>query len=221
VAGAWYAALPTELMRPKRYSQLATALKDHLYRNRRLRLFRSVEFKQVSRPGESEGDFRARLAQLARERRDQEVEKLRVRYAPKVAALQDRLRRAEIKVEKEKSQANQQTLSAALSMGASVLGALLGRKLVSATNLNRAATSARQASKIARERQDISDATESVEVLRQRLADLEAEFASESEKIEAAAAPDRLALEEVLIQPRKADLKVEPVALVWVPRGAT
>ena len=30
---AQFAALPGELSRPKRYTELATALKDHLYRN--------------------------------------------------------------------------------------------------------------------------------------------------------------------------------------------
>ena len=40
-----------------------------------------------SSAGESEGEFRARLAHLARERRDREVEELRRRYAPKMAAL--------------------------------------------------------------------------------------------------------------------------------------
>src|SRR5262249_28110331 len=37
-AGAAFAALPGELSRPKRYTELATALKDHLYRSRKLKL---------------------------------------------------------------------------------------------------------------------------------------------------------------------------------------
>jgi hypothetical protein len=42
---------------------------------------------------------------MAREQRDAIAEKLRVKFAPKVATLQDRIRRAEQAVEVQKSQA--------------------------------------------------------------------------------------------------------------------
>jgi hypothetical protein len=196
---------------------MASALKDHLYRTQKLTLWKSAELKQTSKPGESQAEFRVRLSQLAREQRDAQVESLRQKYAPKMAALDERIRKAQIKVEKEKSQASQQTMTAALSVGASILGALFGRKLASTTNVTRAATSMRQASKIARERQDIRDAAEGVEVLQQRRAELDEQFAAESAKIQAALAPDSLPLEEINLQPRKADIKVDRVALVWVP----
>ena len=47
--------------------------------------------KLVSRPGESEGDFRARLSLALREQRDAAMKALQQRYAPKVAQLRDRL----------------------------------------------------------------------------------------------------------------------------------
>lgn len=216
-AGAKFAALPGELSRPKRYTELATALKDHLYRNRKLRIWKCAALKQISKPDESDGDFRIRLSQAGREQRDAQVEKLRQKYAPKLAALEERIRKAQIKMEKEKSQANQQSMTAALSIGASILGALFGRKLASSANVTRAASSMRQASKIARERQDISDAAESVEVLQQRLTDLESELKAETERIQAALSAEGLALEEVLIQPKKSEITVSPITLVWLP----
>ncbi len=216
-AGARFAELPGELSRPKRYTELATALKDYLYRNRRLTLWKCKPLKTTSNAGESEAEFRIRLAQAAREQRDAIIEKLRQKYAPKIAALQERLRKAEIKVEKEKSQASQQSLSAALSIGASILGAMFGRKLASATNVSRAATSARAAGRIARERQDVAHAAEGVEALQQRLAELESEFRGETEKIQAGLAADSLPLEEVSIQPKKSEISVNPVVLAWVP----
>ena len=114
-AGAQFAELPGELSRPKRYSELSTALKDHLYRNRKLNLWKCAALKQTSQPDESEAEFRVRLGQLAREQRDGLVEKLRQKYAPKLASLQERIRKAQVKVEKEKSQANEKTLSAVSS----------------------------------------------------------------------------------------------------------
>ena len=216
-AGAKFAKLPSELARAKQYAGLATALKDALYRNRKLKIFKCPALKETSEADESEAEFRVRLSHSGREARDEQVEKLRQKYAPKIATLEERVRKAQIKVEKEKSQASQQTMNTVYSFGSSILSALFGRKLMSSTNVTRAATSMRQAGKIARERQDVADAAEGVEVLQQRLDDLNAQFESETEKLQATLSPDSLELDEVLIQPRKSDIKVDEVSLVWMP----
>lgn len=57
-----------------------------------------------SRPGESEGALRARLAEISREARDEAVQVLRAQYARKAAPLEERLRRSEAAVAKEKEQ---------------------------------------------------------------------------------------------------------------------
>jgi hypothetical protein len=212
-----FAELPADLARAKRYTQLATSLKNHLYRNQRLKLFCCPPLKQYSHPAESESDFRIRLAHAAREQRDQDVERLRQKYAPKIASLQDRIRRAEIKVEQEKSSVGQQTLATAVSIGTTILGAMFGRKLTSTANVTRAGSSMRAAGRVARKRQDVADAQESVEVLQQRLAELEAEFEAETEKVQADLHPEQLPLEAVEIPPRKSDIHVQQVALVWQP----
>jgi hypothetical protein len=216
-AEAKFAPLPAELSRPKRYSELATSLKDYLYRNRKLKIFKCAALKQFSSGGESEPDFRVRISQLGREQRDAQVEKLRQKYAPKLAALEERIRKAQVKVEKERSQASQQTMNTMLSVGASILSAVFGRKLMSTTNVTRAASSMRHAGRIARERQDVADAAEGVEVLQQRLADLSTQFQGETENLEAGLSPDSLELEEVPVQPKKSDISVTQVALVWQP----
>jgi uncharacterized protein DUF87 len=215
--GAQFAPLPAELSRPKQYTELAAALKDYLYREQKLQLWKCASLKQTSKPRESEGDFRVRIAQQAREQRDAQVEELRHSFAPKRAASEERIRKARIKVEKEKSQATEKTMSAALSIGASIMSALFSRKLTSAGNISRAATSMRQASRIARERQDVSDANESVEVLKQRLDDLDAELAVQTAKVQSDLAPDKLPLDQITIQPKKSEITVSGVTLVWMP----
>jgi hypothetical protein len=214
---AQFAALPAELTRPKQYTTLATVLKDHLYRNRRLQVWKCAALKETSQPGESEADFRVRLSHGGREKRDLLVEKLRAKYAPKIAALQEQIRKAEQRVEREKAQASQQTMNAALSIGSSLLGALFGRKLASAANVGRAATGMRAATRIAKERQDIGHANESVEATQQRLADLEAEFKAETEKLAEQYEGESLELTEIQITPKKTDITVSQVLLVWQP----
>jgi hypothetical protein len=212
-----FASLPTELTRAKTYTTLTTSFKSFLYRERAVTLWKCASLKATSKPGESEGDFRARLGHSVVERRDVQVEKLRTRYAPKLAALQDRIRKAEQRVEKEKSQANEQTLSTALSFGSSVLQALFGRKLASGANVSRAATSMRAAGRMARQRSDVGHAAENVESLREQLEELEAEFKAEAETVQQKAGAGELDVEAVRIKPRKTDITVSRLNLVWVP----
>ncbi|WP_254509853.1 ATP-binding protein [Anatilimnocola floriformis] len=214
---AQYASLPAELTRPKQYTTLANGLKDFLYRNRRLQCWKCAALKQTSQAGETEADFRVRLSQGAREQRDLLVEKLRAKYAPKIASIQEQIRKAQQRVEKEKSQASATQLNAALSIGTSLLGALFGRKLASSANITRAASGMRAASKIAKERQDIGQANETVESYNERLAQLEEEFKTESEKVASQMDGDALELAEIQIAPKKTDIVIGQVMLVWQP----
>jgi hypothetical protein len=214
---AQFAPLPADLTRAKTFQSLTTQLKDHLYRNHRLTLFKAPDVKQMSKPGETEGDFRARLGHELKERRDLAVEKLRQKYAAKWSTLQEQIRKAEQRVAKEKEQASQQTMSSVIHFGTSLLGALTGRKLFSATNASKMGTSMRSASKIMKERQDIGQAEETVEVYQQRLADLEKQFQAESDQITSDLAAESIKVEPVELQPKKSDISVSRVAILWVP----
>jgi len=216
-AGASFAELPGEISRPKRYSELSTALKDHLYRNRKLNLWKCAALKQTSQPGESEAEFRVRLGQLAREQRDTQVEKLRQKYGTKRQNLIERIRKAEARKDKEKSQATQQWLSTAISIGTTFLSAINGRKMFSASNVARAGSAARAGGRVLREQQDIADATESVEALKEQLAALDAEGEAETQKIRDGMQSDSLLLEPIEIAPKKSEINVSGVTLVWQP----
>jgi hypothetical protein len=214
---AQYAPLPAELTRPKQYTTLASSLKDFLYRNRRLQCWKCAALKQTSQAGESEADFRVRLSQGAREQRDLVLEKLRTKYAPKIASIQEQIRKAEQRVEKEKAQASATQMNAALSIGSSLLGALFGRKLASSANVGRAASGMRAATRIAKERQDIGQANESVEALAERLAALNEELTKETQKVTEQLEGSALELAEVQISPKKTDIVIGQVLLVWQP----
>lgn len=217
VEAAAFAPLPADLAKPKKYVTLTNALKDHLYRVHRLTIWKCKSPKAVSRADENEGAFRSRLSQTLREERDLAVEKLRQKYAPKVAALQEQLRKAEQRKAKEEEQAKSQTWGTMLTVGSSLLGAFLGKKKLSATNVSKAATAARSAGKLAKERTDIGYAEENVVALQARLAALDEKFTEEADKLFAHVDPTSIELEELTLQPKKADITISQVALVWKP----
>jgi hypothetical protein len=216
-ANAEYSPLPAELARAKAYTTWTKSLKEYLYRERPLILKLCPQLQAFSRADESEADFRIRLQTAAREQRDLEAEKLKKRYEPKLAALADQKRRAEERVDREKSQYRQQQMNTVLSFGASILGAVLGRKLASSANVTRATSAMKGVGKSLEQRDDIGRAEGSVEGVEEKLAKLEAEFQEELARIEQMVAVDRLALEDVSVQPRKTDLAIGTVALLWTP----
>jgi len=212
-----FGELPREASNPKSYAAWGTAFKEWVYRNRKLEVFKSPSLGVVSNLGESERDFRIRLTQAGREKRDQQVERLRQKYAPKIATLTDRIRRAELAVEREKAQATQQKLSTAISFGATILTALTGRKAISQSTLGRASTAARGAGRTFKESQDVARAGENVEALSKQLADLQALLDQETEEIKAGADPLAEALETCEVRPKKTDISVSQVSLTWFP----
>jgi hypothetical protein len=212
---AQFAEVPAKASKVKTYATWRKDFAGWLYRNQRLELLESPRLDIASNPGESERDFRVRLQQLAREQRDQAVEKLRQKYAPKFAQLEERKRRAEQAVAREAEQAKDQKYQTAISFGATLLSSFMGRK--SGSVLGRATTAARGVSRTMRQSDDVDRAEDNVGAVSQRLADLEAEFKAEAETIERSFDPTTEQLDTVSLKPTKANINVKLLTLVWAP----
>ena len=212
-----FAPLPSALTSPRSYATLATSLKGHLGRTSRLTCWSAPAINAVSRPGEDEGAFRVRISQQVKEWRDEQIDRVRDRHAAKLASLTDRIERARQKVEKEKAEAKNQSMQTYVSIGTAVIGALFGRKKISATTIGRAATSMRSASRATRQQADVAHAEESLTTLEERLRQQEEEVEVELDRIRLEADPEAIALEPIEVPPRKTDLAVEEVVLAWRP----
>lgn len=214
---ALFGELPKEAGSAKTYAALSRSFQDWLYRNQTLELLKSPSLGIVSNPHEPERDFRIRLQQTAREKRDVTIDKLRQKYASKITRLEDRIRRAEQKVEREREQAKQQKLQTAISFGATLLTALTGRKKMSLSTLGRASTTAGRAGRAMKESKDIDMAEESLQELENQLAELNKRLEEETEEIIASIDPLTEELETFVIKPKKRDISVSHVALTWAP----
>ena len=212
-SGAVFADLPSVGGQARSYTSWGREYVNWLYGTQRLELLRSPSQKVVANPGEDERDFRLRLAQSAREQRDDAVEALRKKYAPKIATLQERLRKAQQAVEREKEQARSAGMQTAISIGATLLGAITGRKL----RLGGATTAARGVSRSMDQRGDVDRAEDTVEAVQKQLKDLEAQFEAEAADLAARVDPATEELDTVVIKPKKADIAVQLVALTWAP----
>jgi hypothetical protein len=215
--GGQFGPLPPAAAKPRSYAAWEKDFATWVYASQRLTLWRSPALKQLSQPGESERDFRVRLQQVAREQRDRAGEALRAKYGPRIASLQERLRRAQQSVDRETDQAKQQKAQTAISFGATLLGAFVGRRALGATTLGRATTAARGVSRSMKEQEDVGRAQDTVASLQQKLTELEEEFRAETAEFEAKLDPQAEELESLNLRPKKADISVQLVALAWAP----
>ncbi len=211
---AQWSEVPAGATQPKSYAGWKKDLADALFRTRQIEIRRSTELGLISKPGESERDFRIRLADEGRQERDRQVDALRAKFAPKVAALQERIRKAEAAVDREQSQTTQQTVSAALSVGATVLGSLFGRGRFT---VNKAATAARGVGRAFGEAGDVGRAKDNVAALTEQLAAAQGELDAAVQGITERADPASTPIEVIAVRPRKTGVDVRRIALGWVP----
>ena len=213
-AGATFGSLPPAAIHPRTLANWRKLFAAYLYQDQSLKLLHCPATKLVSNPDETEGEFRSRAAFAQREQRDERVEKVKASYALKIQRLEDQLRRANERVERTKAQATQHRVNTALSFGATILGALVGKR-GSVGTVSRATTAMRGASRIGKAQGDVARADESAEVLQERLNNLNREFEDELDKLRVAIDSADLELEEIMIRPRKTDITITTRGLCW------
>jgi Helicase HerA, central domain len=214
--GVSFGLLPAPALKAKNYDAWTKQFTAALVSGQSLELLKSPSTGELSRPDEAERDFRARLQQGSRETRDQALDALRKQYAPRQAALDDKLRRAQQVVGRESEQASSQKLQTAISVGATIVSAFLGRKAISATTIGKATTAARGVGRSMKESEDIERARQTVAAIDNQRKQLEDELREQTAKLEAASDVATEKLQPVSIKPKKTDVTVKLVSLVWV-----
>jgi hypothetical protein len=173
-----------------------------------------AKLKLAAEPGESERDFRARVAQAAREARDADADKLRAIFETRLKRLEGQLAREEQDLAEDKAEASGRVMEEAVS-GLSTLGkalGLFGRRSVSGLSSaarRRRLTASAQARAAASERD--------VERLEQEIASLDAELQEQTETLTTTWGEAVDDIERIQIAPRRTDVKVEMVAVAWLP----
>jgi hypothetical protein len=214
---AAFTDLPAAASQPRSYAAWQKSFAQWLAQTQRIELRRHRGTKLTSVPGESERDFRARVADAQRAARDAEVDAVKKKFAAKRDALVDRLRRAEQAVQREEQQASHQKTQTMLSVGAAAIGALFGRKAASVGTLGRATTAARGVGRSMKEAEDVKRAQGGVGAAQEKLTAFDQEVSDELASI-AARYDGGAELETVALAPKRGQVHVQFVALGWEPR---
>lgn len=209
---AIFGTVPEELNSTRELKSLGKDFSDYLYHEQRLKLLHNTTLKLYSRPGESERDFRIRMQQVAREKRDDEVEKIRKRYRKELDRLKNRLEREERELKEDEADYDSRKMEEIVSGAETVAGILgiFGRR----RSLSSVATKRRMTS---RAKADIEESKEEIarllDTIDERQKDIEEEAAALTQ--EWADALDDIT--DFPVKPRRADIEVDLVALAWLP----
>lgn len=211
--GATYGVIPSAAMRAATYAVWRKALSLHLLRERPLTLPTAPALRLTGLPGEARDVFVARVAQTMRERRDREVESLAAKWQPKIEKTRDRLEAARHKLEDATADRNTQAFASSLEVGATVLGAMFGRR----SALRGASSVATKARRAQRKQMDRERAQANIADYEAELRDMERNLAEALETLKKSWDPSHVAIEERSLTPRKSDLTIDRFELVWVP----
>ncbi len=207
-----YAPLPAGAGDPKLWRTWERDLADALYRGRTLAIPSCAALGLVGAPAEDERSFRIRMRDLAREKRDAEVEALRTKLDAKVRTIEERIAKARQRLAKEQEDVDQKQRDTWMSVGASVLGGLLGGRR---RGLSSVTSALGKASKISDEKADVARAADDVARLEAELQRLRDETETQAAEIAQRWDADLLPIEKVEIAPRKSDVRVKFLALGW------
>ncbi|TWT31063.1 AAA-like domain protein [Posidoniimonas corsicana] len=211
-ADAARAPLPADLANEKNYRGFARELEEWLYQEQRLTLFECRALDEVSRPGEDQQAFRDRLAERARLRLQEELQKVEASYAKRVARAREKIAKKQSYFDEQNSQFWGRVggfLMQVLDLVLSMLGnkATKRKRSTSVTAARRAATEHGQASR----------AKQALEEAQAELDELQAEQEQAAADVRSAYGPDQLELANLEVSPRKSDIDVGQVVLAWLP----
>ncbi len=206
-SNASFAPLSDDVSSDKNLKKTKKSLVDWVYRNKRLETFKCTSPRLSSLPYESLGDFKVRIKDQLDDKKEQEIDKLQEHYEKKEKTLLKRLQRAQDKVAKEEADASKSMVDT----GIAILGALFGRS--STAKLGRAFSKGSRAYK---ERGDISRAQEALAEIHEEIELLAEELEDKIDELSLKYDVENVTIQESAMKPRKSDIHVDELSLVWV-----
>ncbi len=210
--GPFFASAPEKANSASKLKSITSDFSDWMYYNNRLQLSRHKELGLSQKPGETERDFRIRLQQAARERRDAEVDKLEKQLETQLTRIEDKLQKEQRELAANEAEHGDRKREELVGIGETVLSWVLGRR--SMRGISSAASKRRMTSQVG---MDIEESKEEIAELTKAKEELEAQLKEQIEQITLKWANllDDLSSEE--LAPRRNDVQVEMLALGWLP----
>lgn len=214
-AEASFDEVPRGFLQEKNFPSFEKSLAAYLYQNRKLIMYSAPSLNLISKENESEEDFRLRAEKQLEENRKVLNDKIESRYADKIAGLRNKIRIAEEKVEAGKKKTFWQRCEAFLSILTTFFEAVIGKRITKGA-ISQASTSIRKTGRTFSNRVT-EQAEEELQYYQEQLENSAIEKQKEIDALSQASDPSKLCIENLEIRPRKSDITVQCISLLWVP----
>lgn len=212
---SFYYELPSFIQSEKELKTIEKDFVDYIYRNSKLTLYKNETLKIISKQNESLNDFKIRVQDRLNEKIDLEVETLKIKFEKENDSLETKLSKLYDKLQKEELQASSATTDTIISIGTSILGAFFGKSVINKTNIGKVASSARGASKILKEKNDVKQVEDEILQLQEQKDSLKSVLENEIEKINLTNQISNFPIEEIFIKPKRSDIYNIKLELLW------
>jgi hypothetical protein len=192
-----------------------TALKgemvDLLYNTAALKISFNPTLGIYANPDSSHSEFLAQAQQVAREKRDAEIDTVAAKYEKIMDRLDDQIRRKGRELESERKELSARKREELFTQGESILSLLRGRTTYTLSRTSRANRYTQQTHEDLRESQDI------IAEIQREMQLTEDQFQEELRKVNDKWAKIAALVQEHTITPFKKDIQVELFGIGWVP----
>lgn len=195
----------------------AREVKNHVYASEELVLMTCPRFKMTQEADESKDDFIQKVEVHLEEEYAKRAEKIEARFQKKIATQEERVRKAEQKLEKEEDDYSRSKRSSWMRVATSVFGMFSSKKKVSATNARRGGAAARSVDRVGKEKADIARAAEDLDAKNEALDELRIELHDALDELREDWNSSYLEYDQKVIRPRKSDIVVEDLVRLWEP----
>jgi hypothetical protein len=187
-------------------------LYDYLYSNSSLTIYVHKGLRISQGQDESQKEFISRVNQAARERRDDEIDKLKSKYETKLDRIEAKIRKLRDSLSGDEAEYEARKREEVLGIGETVVGILLGSRRTTGIT-----TASRRRRMTTKAKQDIEETKSDIEALNKDSKELEDELREQVDQITDKWNRSEENIEEHNITPRKSDVKVDDLRILWVP----
>ena len=206
-----YASVPSSLNTSKEIAKVKKDFGDWLYTNQVHTILQHEKLEMYQASDESVESFRMRVQLAAREKRDLEIDKLNESFDKKFDKLTEKMRKEEQDLEEAEQEVKDRRNAEMIGMAETVFSVFVKRR---SRSFSANATKSRMKRKA---KQKLEDIEEDIETLRMDYQDLEELHLEKTEEITEKWDEYGTEITEMEVSPRKSDIKVDQIVLVWHP----
>jgi len=199
---------------------------DWIFRNYSMTLYTNPANKLVSTPGESKEDFIKRCSTTHAEASQEDITKIRAKYAKQREAIETRKMKEEMELEKDQTAFNQRKMEEAGSwlntvgkavFGGKKSGGLLGSLTKSGSSVNSSMTKRRMTSTA---KASVEESKQMIALYEKQLAELSQKEQDEILALQNTSTQQSVNVQEVYVKPLKTNIVLELFGVAWVPNYA-